>query len=135
MGMGSLLIVIHATEVDPPARAIHTNGIDILLFAETAHRDRKEVFVIVEEDGVAAESVVVDGLEVGEFGKEEAQLFQVEHFLNSLFGDTADGEFVDGGGEGVIDECRTAEAIVAADKGAQSETVEVEWMQTVLVVT
>jgi hypothetical protein len=48
------------------------------------------MFVIVEEKGVDAESVVVGGFEVGEFWEEEAQEFEVEHFLAAVFGDAAD---------------------------------------------
>lgn len=64
---------VDAGEVDPPSRAIHANGIDVFPFAESSHNYRNEMFVIVEEKGVDAESVVVEGFEVREFWEKEAQ--------------------------------------------------------------
>lgn len=82
--------LVDGGEVDPPSRAVHANGIDVFPFAESSHNYRKQMFVIVEEKGVDAESVVVGGFEVGEFWEEEAQEFEVEHFLAAVFGDAAD---------------------------------------------
>lgn len=90
--------------------------------------------MLVEPVGVARESFVVDGLEVGESGEEEAQEVEIQHFLALLSGYAADGEFFDGGSEVVVGEGGVAEGVVVADESAQLEALEVEGMETVGIV-
>jgi hypothetical protein len=91
--------------------------------------------VLIEPAGVAGESFVIDGLEMGESGEEEAKEVEVEYFLAVVSGESADGELFYGGGEGVVGEGGVAEAIAVADEGAQLEALEVEGMEALRIVT
>jgi hypothetical protein len=92
------------------------------------------VLVLFEAGGISTETLVVDGLEVGQPGEEEAQKVEVEQLLAVLSGNAADGELLNGVGEGMVGKGGVAQAVVAADEGPQLEALQSEGVQTVLVV-